>query len=503
MTCSSSTISRARVLLLAGACALLLGAGKPPAEVAEAALARGDGIAAEQALRAAVKAGAAEDAVRAAMGDALLLEGQLGEARKWLGGGKFAPGSEGRGFRARGRLELAQGNLPAAAQAFDTALRFIPQDPLLWVEIARLRYAGGEQAQAAEAAERAVGFGPKNVRALELKGLVVREQYGLQASLPWFEAALAQAPDDRSALGEYAATLGELGNYRAMLVVCRKLAQVDPGNPRALYLQAVLAARAGQTELARAIMLKSGDSLRDMPGAILLNGVLEYRAGNLNLAIEQLDRLVRLQPDNREAGELLARALAQSGDDRQVVSRFAGLADRPGASPYLIELVAHSLDRVKRQREAGLLRARLGDRRDAPFAILPTWTPLGVLAVRYADSPRGAATAVPYVRALMGAGQGEQALAVAIDLRDRSPGAAEAHLLVGDVRMSLGDTRGALSDWRAASRIRLSAPVVQRIVVGLRLVGDGQLADMLAAGFFNQNPQSPVARRLTGIPAPS
>lgn len=486
-------------VLLAGLAVFLLGAAPAPAEMASKAIERGDGVAAEVAIRQAVQAGTPADSLRALMGDALLLEGNRREARKWLGEGGFAPGTEGRGWRARGRLELAEGNLGAAAQAFDNALKATPDDPLLWVDIARLRYSGGEQAQAALAADRAVALGPKNVRALELKGMMVREQYGLVASLPWFEAALAQAPDDRSTLGEYAATLGEIGNYRDMLVVCRKLAQVDPGNPRALYLQAVLAARAGRNELARAIMLKTGDALRDMPAAMLVNGVLEYRAGNLNLAVEHLDRLLRFQPDNREAGELLARALAQAGDDRQVVGRFTMIADRPGASPYLLELAARSLDRVKRGKEAALLRARLSGSGDAPFAILPAGSPLGVLAARYADSPRSAATAVPYARALMGAGQGAAAFAVAADLRDRNPGAAEAHILVGDVRMSMGDIRGALADWRTASGIRLTAPLVQRIVTGLRLTGDDAMAEKLATGFLNQNPQSRTGLRLLGI----
>lgn len=505
MTCSSSTISRPdliRRLALAGLAGLLLGAAKPAAQVADEALARGDGIAAEVVVRQAIKDGTPPDALRSRLGEALLLEGNLRDARKVLGEGGFARGTEGRGWRARGRVELAEGNLAAAAAAFDQALKATPDDPLLWVDISRLRYAGGEQVQAVAAADRAISLDGKSVRALELKGMLVREQYGLVASLPWFEAALKQDPDDRSVLGEYAATLGEIGNYRDMLVVCRKLVKLDPGNPRALYLQAVLAARAGQTGLARSIMLRTGDRLRDMPAAILLNGVLEYRAGNLNLAIEHLDRLLRLQPDNREAAELLARALAQSGEDSQVVARFAMVADRPGASAYLLEIAAHSLDRVKRQREAGLLRARLPAADEAPFVPIPAGAPLGVVAVRYSDDPGRSSTVVPYVRALLAAGRSGDALAVATRLRDANPGAAEAHLLVGDVRITMGDAGGAIADWREAARIRLTAPLLQRLVTALRMTGDDQTADRLAIGFLNQNPQDPVVRRLLGMKAP-
>ncbi len=331
----------AAALLLAAALPV---AGSTPAldglrGKARAALDRGDGIAAEVPLREAVRNGTPADAVRDLVGEALLLEGDRTEARRWLTEGAFAPDTAGNGWRVRGRLELAEGNLQRAAQAFDQALRFTPDDVGLWVDIARLRFSGGEQAQAIGAADHAVRLDPNNVRALELRGMLVREQYGLRAALPWFEAGLRIAPNDKALLGEYAATLGDLGQYRAMLAVCRKLIEVDPKNARALYLQAVLAARAGKTELARSILLRTGSALRDMPAAIQLNGILEYRAGNVNLAVEYFDRLSRMQPDNLEAQKMLARALDRQGDYRQILDRFEIVARQPWASPYMLALV--------------------------------------------------------------------------------------------------------------------------------------------------------------------
>ncbi len=71
---------------------------------------------------------------------------------------------------------------------------------------------------------------------------------GLVASLPWFEKGLKAAPDDLSLLGEYAATLGEIGRAKDMLRVTRHMIELDGENPRAFYLQAVLAARAGNLQ---------------------------------------------------------------------------------------------------------------------------------------------------------------------------------------------------------------------------------------------------------------
>lgn len=269
MTCSSSTISITR-FTAAALVALVLGGpvrGDVPADLlakARDAIAKRDGIAAEAPLRAAMRKGASADDVRAELGEALLLQGDRREARKVLYGGDFRADSAAHGWQLRGRIELMDGRLAAAGQALDQSYRLSPDNASLWVDIARLRFSGGEQAQAIEAAERAVKLAPQDPRALELRGLLVREQFGLQAALPWFEAGLRAAPNDVGLLGEYAATLGDMGQYRAMLVVCRKLAKVDPGNVRALYLQAVLAARAGQTDLARKILLQTGTTLRDI-----------------------------------------------------------------------------------------------------------------------------------------------------------------------------------------------------------------------------------------------
>lgn len=509
MTCSSNTISSTRLWPFVSrlvAAAVLLAVALPVAGSApvldglrgkaRTALDRGDGIAAEVPLREAVRNGVPADAVRDLVGEALLLEGDRAEARRWLTEGAFVPAAAGNGWHVRGRLELAEGNLQRAAQAFDQALRSMPDDAGLWVDIARLRFSGGEQAQAIAAADHAVRLAPDNVRALELRGMLVREQYGLRAALPWFEAGLRIAPNDKALLGEYAATLGDLGQYRAMLAVCRKLIEVDPKNVRALYLQAVLAARAGKTELARSIMLRTGSALRDMPAAIQLNGILEYRAGNVNLAVEYFDRLSRMQPDNLEAQKMLARALDRQGDYRQILDRFEIMARQPWVSPYMLALVGHAWERMGKPQRAAPYLARAAQHGVRAFAPLPSGAPLGVLGVRYNEAPNFASNVLPYVRGLLEMRLHAEALAVATRLRDANPGASEAHLLVGDVRMLAGDAGGAIADYDRAASIRFTEPVLARMDAALRAAGRAREADGVTARYLLQNPNSVPAMKL-------
>src|SRR5688500_373932 len=125
---------------------------------AAAALARGDGIAAEVAARRALDDGAPRSDVAALLGEAELLQGDLADARGWLAAGAFSDATRARGFHALGRLEMAEGDLAAAAEAFDRALASGAGSARLWVDIGRLRYRAGQHRLAVDAAAKAVAI---------------------------------------------------------------------------------------------------------------------------------------------------------------------------------------------------------------------------------------------------------------------------------------------------------------------------------------------------------
>lgn len=57
------------------------------------------------------------------------------------------------------RQQIAKGLHPAASATLDRALRIEPQNPLLWIEVARLRLAEGDLQQAERCARRALLLG--------------------------------------------------------------------------------------------------------------------------------------------------------------------------------------------------------------------------------------------------------------------------------------------------------------------------------------------------------
>jgi cellulose synthase operon protein C len=463
---------------------------------ARAALARGDGIAAEADLQRAQAAGASKVEIAADMGEAYLQQGEGAKAREWLTPGQFEKDQQGRGWRLLGLLERLDGNLPAAGKALDRAIAAAPGDPLLWVEVGRLRYQGGEQLQSLDAADRALSANPDDPRALEFKAQLVLDARGDAAALPYYEKALVAAPTDLSVLGGYAAALGDLGRASEMLAVTRKMLSLDPGHPQAFYLQAVLAARAGDTDLARAMLNRSGERLEGIPAAVVLLGALELEAGNANAAAQRFDELAGRQPNNPRVQMLLARALYESGDFQRLFGRFGALSERADASPYLLAI----LGRAAEEQGDRAAAANYLDRAAAanPPTLLPMFEaiPPGVLAPDWNANQGSLDTATPYVRSLLSAGDKVGARRVASRLLELHKGSSEALGLMGDVELQSGQPQAALANYELSARIRFTDQLALRSAIALEGAGQADKLPLLVGNYLGLFPYSRLMHRV-------
>lgn len=469
--------------------------GADPLAEAAAALDRGDGIAAEVAADRALDAGYAREQVAAFAGEAKLLQEDLSAARSWLGERRFDAASAQRGFHALARLEVLDGNIPAAAQAFDTAFAQGPENARLWVDIGRFRYGNGQHYLAVAAADRALEVDPADARALEFRGQLLRDAEGVRAAQAWFAKAVDKMPGDLGLLGEYAATLGEAGEYREMLRVARRMVELDPRQPRAYFLQAVLAARAGKDNLARRLLWRTDGAYDEVPAGRLLAGILELRTGNAALAVDQFDALVRQQPDNERAALLLGRALLAAGDANEVVARFAVAAERRDASPYMLTLVGRAYEHLDRRAEAAPYLDRAAAGAPAEIGVLPVdadelW--------RTGSTIEQGGAAVPLLRNLLARGDRGGAHALANSLGEHYDGSADIARLRGDVALLGGDPTGALRYYAAAGRIRRDLSLVERMIAAERMLGRRDAALALASEHVARNPADASALALLG-----
>ena len=349
------------------------------------------------------------------------MQGETLKALEWLEPGDFDKASAAAGFRALGRLQTERGEYGAAADAFNRAIARGVESSGLWVDIARMRYRSGEQHIVGEAINRALMLDPHNPDALSLQAQLVRDLRGMVASLPWFERAVEIAPEDVGLLGDYAATLGEVGHYKDMLQVVRHMYKLEPTNPRIYFLQSVLAARAGQDNLARRLLWRAGDDSATTPAGLVLSGVLEFRTGHAALAVERFDQLVRMQPDNPAAAELLARALMAAGDLSETVARLEPLARRDDASPYVLTLLARAYEQLGRRAQAGPLLDRAARAAPAALAAYPLNEGDETELYSWDTEPERADAGVTRLRQMLGRGEMEQAIAYARRTRQPVP----------------------------------------------------------------------------------
>ncbi|MXO58729.1 tetratricopeptide repeat protein [Altererythrobacter salegens] len=490
------------LLLACAAIPAVAGQGDDALARARGALDRGDGIAAEIDARKALEQGMPRSAVSAAMGEAYVLQGEDGKALQWLEPADFDQDSAEAGLRALGRLKTDRGEFVEAAEAFNRAIARGAESSGLWVDIARMRYRSGEQHIVGGAINRALALDPRDPEALSMQAQLVRDSRGLVAALPWFERAVETAPDNVGLLGDYAATLGEVGRYKDMLAVVRHMFKLDPGNQQVFFLQAVLAARAGQDNLARRLLWRAGDDSATTPVGLVLSGVLEFRTGHPALAVERFDDLVRMQPDNPTAANLLARALSAAGDLSETAARLEPLARRSDASPYVLTLLARTYEQLGRRADAAPLLDRAA--RGASAELLPYPVAGDVMAMGYpwgGDSGR-AEDGVTQLRRLLGTGQRDAATAVARDLDERFPGAVDIESLNGDTALLTGRPDVALRYYEQAGEVRRTTALVRRVVLAMKMFGEPAAADRFLAGSLALDPGNPIlaaqyGRRLT------
>ncbi len=423
------------------------------------------------------------------------MSGQTNDAIATLEDEPVAPRHLPYAYRVLGRAQMDSGDVAGASATFDTALKLSPNDSLLWTEIGRLRMAIANQAAAIQALDQAVALDPNNIRALELRGRLVRNQFGLVAALPWFERGLAIDPNDVPLLEEYGVTLGEAGRNRDMLVQARKILQLDSRNMRALYMQAVIAARAKNHALARRLIDRLG-SYGEKPAPQLLKAICEYELGNPNQAIEILAKLNVAHPNNEPVRLALARALYRSGDADGAWQAVAPVAGRSDAGTY-----AHRL--------SGRIREAQGRRSDAAgyldrsnFAAALSGQassqagPAVVVADEAARNPGDARRVIPQIRLLLAQGRFGDARAAAARLLKGNEGVADAQIVLGDTEWLSGNNGSALAAYERARTLNFSQALLARLVAAYRAQGNYRAASETIAAYVAYNPVDAVALRL-------
>lgn len=465
---------------------------------AEVSLELFDADSAQAALDRAMAAGIPKSQIAHLLGQTYWMRGKLPDAEAVLTETEFPERNRAFASRILGRVQMDKGDMVAAKASFDEAIRIAPNDSRNWTDLGRLRFVLADQRGAIESVERALQIKPNDVRALEFRGVLMQSQFGVMAALPWFERGLQIAPNDVPLLEEYGLSLGEAGRYRDMLKVARKIVSLDNGNSKAFYMQAVLAARAGNCSLAKRILPKAGSAFNDLPGPMLLDAICEFELGNMNRAVDELQKLLAQQPRNQRVRTLLAQALYRSGQPLDSLDTIREIAVRPDADSYSLMLAARAFEASGQPERATdpINAAALAVVR--PAAPLPEPASLIGAADAARREPDNARVVLPYIRLLAATGDLGTAYDEAVRLQSNNPGVADAHMVVGDIEGERGNLPGAIAAYEKARGINFSEPVMLRLVDSLARMGRRMEADESLAAYLAFNPGSVTGLRLAG-----
>lgn len=469
---------------------------EPHVLLAQVSLELFDAITARSEIDRALRLGVKPERINHLMGHALWLQGENEAASNLLTKGPIGAPFLTYANRILGRVRMDMGDFTGAGKALDQALENDRDDSMAWTDLARYRFALADQGGAIAAVEEAVKLNPNNVRALELRGQLVRSQFGLVAALPWFERALQINPGDIPALEEYATTLGEAGRHAAMLEQIRKLVAIDGVNPKAFYMQAVIAARARDYPLARRLLQRINGPFAERAGPQLLSAVVEYELGNWHRAIDALDSLVETRPYDDQARVLLARTRYRSGEYLDAWDTLAPLANRSDASQYVLHLAAKILQAADRREDAVAYMDRAAFPSARPAAVLNERSPFSAAADDASRNPNSAPDVLPYLRLLLARGETGPARAAALRLAEGNGSVPDAQLLLGDAERAAGNQTAALAAFERARAIRFTEPLLLRMVAGYRGAGNDDAARKALTEFAAFNPSSPSAMRL-------
>jgi len=456
----------------------------------------GNGNGAQIQLERAELLGARPGPLRHLRAHAALLQGRMADALEEARASDADPMEKAFLTRLEAQALQALGENQKSAFAYERALALAPEDARLWADIARFHIATSDIAKALAATDRAVALAPDNVDVLTLRALMAREQYGPQASMQWFEAVLEKDDAYVPALVEYAATLADMGKAGRALSLSRRALGLAPVNPRAYFIQSVLAARAGDYGLARSLLVYTKGRLDGQAATRLLRGVLHMQAGNATLAVGELEPLLEAQPLNIGARLLLARAQYDDGQYEDAERILFPLVERGDAGSYALHLAARIHEAMDNRFVAAEFAQRAARMEIDPSRVYRgAGRPEAVVAEANAH-PGRAGPNVRYIRALLEAGQVQGAVARAGKLVEANPGAPSALLMLGDCLMAAGRHADAAQIYERAGNMWFREDVVYRIVDAWKRAGNTAKATRALDLFVAQNPMNIDGQRI-------
>jgi putative PEP-CTERM system TPR-repeat lipoprotein len=291
-------------------------------ELATVYLDTGDGVSAEKEARMAHKLGYRSDATMPLLGRALQMEGQYQKVLDETAA-EAALKDRADLLTVRGDALLGLGKTDEARRLYETVLAAQPAFPPALIGMGRVAMLARDVDAAGKYAAQALAAQPRNTDALLFKGDLLRAQNQPEQALVAYDQVVAIAPEHRSAHIEKAylkTALGQFASAQADLDAARKL---NPGSVLVSYTQALLDFSQSKYSEAQESMQNVLRVAPEHMPSVLLAGAISLNLGSLHQAEHHLRHYLEKNPANLYARKMLASTLLRSGHTPDALSVLA------------------------------------------------------------------------------------------------------------------------------------------------------------------------------------
>ena len=253
----------------------------------------------------------------------------------------------------RGTSHLQLGEIDQAQAAFLEAEKLAPAAVEPPLSMARVLLARRDFQGAEARVDRALSLNARSPEALVLKAQLLNLRGDRRNSLSALDAAIQQSPGMLAARLERANLLVALGDDAKAKEDVTTVLRMEPRSAGGIYLQAVLAARAREFQVADASLTQIANLLPRFPRGYYFLGVVKFNLGQGEQALDAAQRFVQRNPTDLDGLKLLARINIAGQRPAEAVQLLRkAVADGVTADAEVFDILGRAHAQEGRQREA-------------------------------------------------------------------------------------------------------------------------------------------------------
>ena len=294
----------------------------------------GDSASAERSLRQSRDNGFDPRAIAPLLAQTYMAQGKFRELLRDFPPDSAPSDQRGGLLVMRGTAHLQLGEIDPAFDAFTEAERAAPTAVEPLISTARVLIARRDFAGAEARIDRALALNAKSPEALVVKAQLLNLRGDRRNALSALDSAVLQAPAMLAARLERANLLVALGDDAKAREDVDTVLRMEPRSAGAIYLQAVLAARARDFRTADAALGQIQTMLQRFPRGYYFLGVVKFNLGQAEQAIEAATKFLQRNPDDLDGIKLLARitgATQRPAEAIEIITKALAAGAKPDA----------------------------------------------------------------------------------------------------------------------------------------------------------------------------